>query len=239
MTERLPVNGTAAQLEAGDAYGAFATLLRDCYWHAPIGAVDDARLARLLATFGRPWSPEHAVATVAPRSRPRFAADTREAIPAHNECAYTERPPRLLALYCVANDSDGGAFFAIPGERLVARLGERYLPSLRGARYACRMSDAAPAFETALLRPTPTGERLVYTAVAAMGGGSAYTLVRAADACSAELLTRVRGLVDDPSLRHRHRWRAGDLLVLDNLRLLHGREAFGAGERVLRHVRIA
>jgi len=237
--ERFAVNGSAAQLAANDVYGVFSTLFRDSYYHAEIGAVDDDRLQQIIGLFGAPWSDEVPIMTVTKTDRPRFIADTEALIPAHNECAYTVNPPRLLALYCVDNQADGGAFFTVASASLTEAIGIEYLPSLRAARFACQMSGDAPSFETTIMRSTPSGEQIIFTTVTAMTGGLAYQLVYPVDAYSAQLLERLSTVVNDPANRCIHHWRKGDLIVIDNMRLMHGREAFAGGERTLRHLRIA
>ncbi|OED39566.1 hypothetical protein AB833_14870 [Chromatiales bacterium (ex Bugula neritina AB1)] len=232
-------NGSAEQLNNRDSYGVFATLFRDKYYHAQLGELTDSQLQHTLSLFGAPWDEAASLMTVARSDNPKFIADTEHLIPAHNECAYTETPPRLLALYCVDNSATDGAFYTVDAADFVDQLGQQYLPSLRGARFSCKMSDDAHAIGTTLIRQTDIGEQLVFTSVAAMTGKSAYQLVNAIDEYSGTVVDHLTEVVNDPKHRRRHLWRKGDLIVIDNLRLMHGREAFSGGCRELRHVRLA
>ena len=237
--QRFAPNGSAEQLAANDVYGIFSTLFRDSYYHAQIGAVDDARLQRIVSIFGAPWNDAARVMTIAKADAPRFIGETEDMIPAHNECAYTLSPPRLLALYCVENASNDGAFFTVAPGELGDSIGAEYGPSLLRARFSCQMSAEIPAFETTLVRETAIGRRLVFTSVEAMTGQPLSRLTMPVDAHSGTVIQRIRTVLNDPRNRRRHVWKAGDLLVIDNLRLMHGREAFSGGARVLRHLRLA
>jgi len=236
--ERLHPNGTAEQLAANDVYGVFSTLFRDSYYLADIGEVNDSRLQEITDLFGARWN-DNPVITVAKKEKPQFITGTEQMIPAHNECAYTQQPPRLLALYCVENTTEGGAFFAVSPEQLINKIGDEYLPSLRDARFSCQMSNDAAAFETTLLRSTAAGEQVIFTSIDSMTGSSTYRLTSPVDSFSSKVIPRLSSVLNDPENRHRHNWRKGDFLVIDNLRLMHGREAFNGGERVLRHIRVA
>lgn len=236
---RFAPNGTAEQLAARDVYGVFSTLFRDSYYHAQIGAVDDARLQQIVSIFGAPWSDSSPMVTIAKAEKPRFIGETEDMIPAHNECAYMPSPPRLLALYCVENASNDGAFFTVAPGDLTGQIGAEYGPSLLRARFACQMAAEVPAFETNLVRETAIGRRLIFTSVKAMTGQSVYRLTMPVDAYSQKVVERIHTVLNDPRNRRRHIWKAGDLLVIDNLRLMHGREAFSGGKRVLRHLRLA
>jgi len=236
--ERLPINGTAEQLAANDVYGIFSTLFRDSYYHADIGEVSDSRLEQITNLFGARWN-DNPVMTIAKVPKPQFIAGTEQLIPAHNECAYTVRPPRLLALYCVENTAQDGAFFAVSPAHLINKIGQEYLPSLRNARYTCQMSNDTEAFETTLMRNTPAGEQIIFTSIAAMDGKSPFKLISPSDAYSESLVPKLTQVLNDPGNRSRHMWRKGDLIVVDNLRLMHGREAFGGGDRILRHIRLS
>jgi len=237
--QRFAPNGSAEQLAANDVYGIYSTLFRDSYYHARIGVVDDARLERIVSIFGAPWNDAARVMTIAKADAPRFIGETEQMIPAHNECAYTKAPPRLLALYCVENDSTDGAFFTVAPGELMDQIGAEYGPSLLHARFACQMTAEAPAFETTLVRETAIGRRLIFTSVEAMTGQPLYRLIAPVDGHSGGVTHRIRTVLNDPRNRRRHVWQAGDLLVIDNLRLMHGREAFSGGSRVLRHLRLA
>lgn len=71
---------------------------------------------------------------------------------------------------------------------------------------------------------------------------SEHTTVRINELPRAEgeaLIAELRAAIADPAIGYRHRWRAGDLLVWDNVMLQHAREPFDATQRrTLRRVPI-
>lgn len=237
MSAPLAPNGHRALFHDHDLYGIFSILFRDGYFLAAIGGTSDEALRQITRFFGTAWHEEAAVMTIEKKEDARFVGHSDGLIEAHNECAYTARPPRLLALYCVENEAENGAFFVVDPVALMPAIGERYLPSLRRARYACRATPDMTPVETTLMRQTAIGERIVFSSIGAAGGTSIYSLAAPVDGHSASLVPHLGTVLNDPANRRTHRWRRGDFLVIDNLRLMHGREAF-SGHRVLRHLRL-
>jgi len=85
---------------------------------------------------------------------------------------------------------------------------------------------------------TEIGEQIVYSSIGASQNHSIYSLQEAHDQYSTHLVSRLNHVLNDPKNRRQHRWQAGDLLVIDNLRMMHGRERFDGGRRTLRHHRL-
>ena len=237
MSTTLSPNGSRALFHAHDLYGLFSILLRDGYFLANIGEASDETVQQIARFFGTAWHEDAAMMTIEKQEDARFVGHTDGLIEAHNECAYAPNPPRLLALYCVENEAENGAFFVVDPVALMPAIGEQYLPSLRGARYACQVTADVEPFETTLMRRTALGERIVFSSIGAANGASIYTLKSPVDARSAPLVPHLASVLNDPANRRTHRWKRGDFLVVDNLRLMHGREAF-SGHRVLRHLRL-
>jgi len=237
MSTALTPNGHRDLFHAHDLYGIFATLFRDGYFLTNIGETSDELLQQIARFFGTAWHEDAAVMTIEKKEDPRFVGHSDGLIEAHNECAYAPRPPRLLALYCVENEAENGAFFVVDPVALMPAIGQHYLPSLRKARYACQVTrDVAPV-ETTLMRQTALGERIVFSSIGGAAGASIYSLTSPTDAHSASLVPHLNTVLNDPANRRTHRWQRGDFLVIDNLRLMHGREAF-SGRRILRHLRL-
>jgi len=237
MNTTLPPNGHRDLFHAHDLYGLFSILFRDGYFLADIGETSDESLQRIARFFGTAWHEDAAIMTIEKKEDPRFVGHSDGLIEAHNECAYAPRPPRLLALYCVENEAENGAFFVVDPVALMPVIGQHYLPSLRGARYTCQVTPETPPVQTTLMRRTALGERIVFSSIGAAGDASIYSLESPVDAHSATLVPRLAAVLNDPAHRRTHRWKRGDFLVIDNLRLMHGREAF-SGRRVLRHLRL-
>jgi len=237
MSTALSPNGNRDLFHTHDLYGLFAILFRDGYFLANIGETSDESLQQIARFFGTAWHEDAAIMTIEKKKNPRFVGHSDGLIEAHNECAYAASPPRLLALYCVENDAENGAFFVVDPVALLPAIGQHYLPSLRGARFTCQVTQDVAPFETTLMRRTALGERIVFSSIGAANGASIYGLKSPVDAHSATLIPHLAAVLNDPANRRTHRWQRGDFLVIDNLRLMHGREAFN-GHRTLRHLRL-
>jgi len=237
MSTALPPNGSRDLFQTHDLYRIFATLFRDGYFLANIGESSDEALRQISRFFGTAWHEDTAIMTIEKQKKPRFVGHSDGLIEAHNECAYAPHPPRLLVLYCVENDAENGAFFVVDPIGLLPTLGQQYLPSLRGAKYTCQVTQDVAPVEMTLMRQTAFGERIIFSSIGAATGASIYRLRLPVDTHSAHLVPRLNAVMNDPKNRRTHRWQRGDFLVIDNMRLMHGREAF-SGHRVLRHLRL-
>ncbi len=238
MTDFLSINGTPEQVSNGDVYGFFRTIFNDGYFLTNVGSIDDEQLLKIASLFGQPWNKAQPTLTVAKVEKPEFIAQTDSIIEAHNECAYSHTPPRLLLLYCVENETEGGNFFTVSPRDLIEEIGVEYVTSLRHAIFNCQVTPDTPPVAVPILRMTEIGEQIIYSSIGASVGDSIYSLTQAQDEYSAGLPNRLNQVLNDPKNRRQHRWQTGDLLIIDNLQMMHGRESFSGGNRTLRHLRL-
>ena len=191
--------------------------------------------------FGELWNPEYEILNIryAAAHAERSNALGRRALPAHCECAYELVPPRYVFLYCHGASRSRGMFYIVSMKEVLAHL-----------RAADRLALRTTPFKIRSPMSGVTAERLVVAGVD--GVGEVLVLLPpappAADApCIAPvsraragkaLLQRVARVACDPHLRIPHRWRRGDLAVIDNARFLHGRDGFAGRNRHLWHLRI-
>jgi taurine dioxygenase len=159
----------------------------------------------------------------------------------HQDFTWTV-PLRAISLYAIEVPDTGGDTIFFDSEAAVDRLD----PELRAQaaaheaihfdRYASgRANRSAEPLESRLpvLLPHPTSGRPILF----VNEQTVKTLV--GDGDTDALLQRLLATFDQPSLQYTHRWRAGDVIVWDNLSLQHARTAFPDSQaRTLRRVQI-
>jgi len=171
----------------------------------------------------------------------RTFADLPEAAPLHTDEAFRIFPPGFTMLHAVQPSIDGqGASLFLDGFELVRRLREESPDAVDLlTRIPIRFSRLHPEEDDFLLhgkmiRLDPEGE------ISAVRLGLHNISPPDCDECDVEpfynALRRVDRLVRDTSLRIVRRLEAGELVLVDNERVLHGRQAFDAsGGRHLRN----
>jgi len=166
----------------------------------------------------------------------------------HTDMSYTEVPPKASMLYALEVPATGGDTSFLDMYALYATL-----PSATRHRIAgLRVKHDGTFNSGGYLRQgvTPTDDLraspgalhpLVYTHPET--GRPALYLGRRRNAYidglslgdSEALLDELWSVVDDPSLRWTHHWRAGDLVLWDNRCTMHRRDAFDANARRILH----
>ncbi|MCP2298573.1 Taurine dioxygenase, alpha-ketoglutarate-dependent [Nocardia amikacinitolerans] len=158
----------------------------------------------------------------------------------HADSPFNAGPPvKYIGMYCVAAPDEGGesliamcdAFFQQAPDDLLDTMHEILV------EYRNRIADyykdhpgraEHPRVKPIQIDPDTGRRRLVIgftdpddptrTHDAAVVGYSADE--------SAELLRRIEAELHKPAVLYTHKWRAGEVMVLDNRRVLHGRAAF-------------
>ena len=171
-------------------------------------------------------------------NEPNSNAYTSLPLPSHTDLPYYELPPGFQFLFCLANGAEGGQSVVVDGFAIAERL----------------RRDDEKAFE--LLSRTPVMFRFTDSAsdysatspVIATDGAGRVTEIRFNTAVTEPFQVPVdrmdafyrayrkfMALSRDDGLRVRLRLSAGDLMVFDNRRVLHGRDGFrpGTGHRHL------
>ncbi|NRQ32849.1 TauD/TfdA family dioxygenase [Nonomuraea sp. NN258] len=173
------------------------------------------RFARLLGV-PRP-EPTGLVTDLSGRGEPRRGMDTGP-LALHTDRAGPPRPPRLLALRCVRAAAAGGDSVLANGHTVHARLRTSH-PGLVEELY----QDFH--FGTGRVYPVFTRDRRVHY--------NRHWIERGNQATGRPFSARTRAALDafdaalaDPGLTVELRLRPGDLLILDNTSILHGRTAF-------------
>ena len=119
-------------------------LVEKGYYLANTGAVcDPAELSGIADYFGGIWQ-NVGVQTIAPTSRPQFIAQTTDAIPPHNECAYATQPPRYLLLHCRENEVSGGEFYLLDGSAVAKSFSESVIRLFYHSQFQCLVDPNNP-----------------------------------------------------------------------------------------------
>lgn len=165
-------------------------------------------------------------------------ANTNLGLQPHTDNPYRDPVPTLQLLACLETDLEGGDSILVDGFAAVGRLQQQnssFFELLAGhcARFeyfghGVRLRAKKPVIELG-----PDGELLAIR----FNNRSAAALVDVPYAAMPGYygaLRRFAELVEDPELRQRFRMMPGDLFIVDNTRVLHGRTAFsGSGRRWL------
>jgi len=170
---------------------------------------------------------------------PNNLAYTSLALPLHTDLPNQEHIPGYQLLHCYRNDAQGGASHFADGFNICETLREQAPEAfslLSEVAIPWRFHDEAE--DIRYRRPiieTDQQQRLTGLAFNAhiadvpdMDGPTLYDFY----AAYRQLMLRIR----DPRYRIEHRMRPGEMVMFDNRRILHGREAFSASgsERDLR-----
>ena len=203
--------------------------------------ITEGQLLALGRQFGELWDPRHSMLSVrydAIAARRARGLD-REPLPPHCECAYELEPPRYILFHCDGASRAGGDFFLVRMHDVLARLRPSDRAALHATPYDVRSPlSGATAPRLLVSGIDGVGDVLVLLPIPPAGEKVIYTLPAGRDHASKLLLRRVAKAAADPSLRITHRWRRGDVAVVDNARFLHGRDGFTGTTRNLKHLRI-
>jgi len=166
---------------------------------------------------------------------PTNLAYTGLGLGAHTDNPYRDPTPTLQLLHCLASSADGGDNTLVDGFRVVQDLTPHDLELLatHPVRFRYADADAELETETAVISLDPRGD----TQAVHYNTRSAQPF-----ALPAELVGRYYGayqrfgrMLEAPQYRIQFKLEPGDLFIVDNMRVLHGRTAYAAtgGERHL------
>jgi L-asparagine oxygenase len=184
--------------------------------HCVIHAVDTGDVLDIAADLGRPQpDPRDGVLLKDIRPQPRHTANTNTlssrygmgAFPVHTEAAYLRKPPRFLLLYCIEPGCGGRTTVLLDGAAISSRLPEVRRPGTWVVKAGRR-----PFLCDVLWRRAQNQVGIRYDRECLFPCGPA--------ALAEEQL--IRSFVE-ASTPVTIEWARGQLLVIDNHRVLHGR----------------
>lgn len=180
---------------------------------------------------GRDWPrPRGPVVELVAREGSRYATQRAVAVPFHNDGVHLHDPTRYVLLWCDRPADGGGDTLVVRGDEVRAALAPGLAQRLREQPVTLRVGDHRT--QRPWLGPHPDdGDEVLSWFDPALADGAELEAGPDPDALVGGLR---RAIAAAP--RWRLAWRRGDLLVLDNLRTLHARDAYRGPRRLLRCV---
>jgi gamma-butyrobetaine hydroxylase len=166
---------------------------------------------------------------------PTNLAYTGLGLGAHTDNPYREPTPTLQLLHCLASSADGGENTLVDAFRVAQDLQRDDFELLARTPLRFRYADA----ETELEAETPVISLDARGEVQAVHyntrSAQAFRLPEDAVGRYYEAYLRFGRMLEEPAYRIQFKLGAGDLFIVDNLRVLHGRTGYAAtdGERHL------
>lgn len=163
-------------------------------------------------------------------------ADQSSAVPFHFDGLFGEPAPRYLFFVCQVAPPVGGQSVFCDTTRVLKKLSDEQRSLAAAVRVTCT-SETPPRTATfPLVGSHPEGgEPILRFAEPAPTGNVAVELEGLPEAARAGFLRELQAGLVDPAAIHEHTWQAGDMILADNMALLHGRRASADGR--LRHVK--
>jgi len=202
--------------------------------------LSDESLMQLLGHLGGPFHAGFPVMKIFPAPQPRGIAETSMGLEFHHECAYMQEPPRVVALYCRQNLATGGRLLLCDTGGVLAGLSASVLESMRATPFLNTVLPNNTAMP--LIRPMPRlqgEERFSFSAIGMNRSQLYFQPAPGFEAPGAKILEALRPVLADCPGRHEIEWHPGDLVVIDNMRVMHGRFGFEGAGRELAHIRLA
>jgi alpha-ketoglutarate-dependent taurine dioxygenase len=193
-----------------------------------------------LRRIGIAWKGELTPIIVKPIKKSKTVAQSSKRLEAHNECAYSREIPRFISLYCEKSQVEGGQFFIVEGNKVISLLGESFASAIKEAWFQCEHPRSGETFDTRLVRDISGISHLVYSAIGSLSGVESHFKLKPGQGKLASFLIKRLNYVLNSRENYRyHNWRAGDLVILDNYRFMHGRNGFEGEDRKLLHFRLS
>lgn len=161
---------------------------------------------------------------------------TNAALPLHTDCSGYSWPPNVMVFHCLQNEVAGGTSQYVDGANVIAQLREANPEALRiltqydvEFRLWSKKADTLSQYPPVILDPTGDLALLRYAnwTVQPLRTVPFDTVPRWYDAWRA-LAARVNA----PENRLSYRCKPGEILLINNHRVLHGRDAFDDGEGI-------
>lgn len=211
------------------------------------GGPDERALDEIMPELGKPV--EYGFGTKL-TLEPQEASDnlqfTTSGMPLHTDGPFNAGPPvKYIGMYCVTAPEVGGeslvasnaAFFEHAPADLLEIMDDiviEYRNRISGY-YKDRPAGSHPRVAPVQIDPE-TGERRLVIGLTdpddPMRTHDAV-VVGYGEAESAELLGRIKTVLHLPSVLYAHKWRVGEVMIMDNRRVIHGRAAFPGQPRKL------
>lgn len=164
---------------------------------------------------------------------------TTRGMPLHVDAAFNEGPPvKYIGMQCVMAPDTGGETLVASAAAFFEYAPDDLLDIMNGIVIEYRNRIAGYYKERAVgdhprvapVQTDPeTGEKRIVVGLTDPGDPLRThdaLVVGYTEAESAELLQRISTVLHQPSVLYSHAWQAGEVMILDNQKLVHGRAAF-------------
>jgi hypothetical protein len=160
------------------------------------------------------------ISTIAPEKGGKYFANSTYAQPMHTDEGHTSRFPRVATLFCAKQSSEGGDSILVPFEPLYESLKNKFAEnlSLLFDDKAITVNNIYGVESKSILLQLPE-DRV----------GITYSSIVQGLTCSASVYAMfdyITEYVHKPENQLRVKLKEGDLLILDNCRMLHARTKF-------------
>ncbi|GHE37963.1 hypothetical protein GCM10018785_04450 [Streptomyces longispororuber] len=213
------------------------------------GTLDESSFDALMGGLGEPV-PYHfgTKLTLEPHEDSGNVQFTTRAMPLHADAVFNGGPPvTYIGMRCVTAPAVGGETLVASAAAFFAHAPDDLLDAMSGIviEYRNRISgyykdgpEGGHPRVAPLQTDPDTGERRVVVGLTdpddPLRTHDALVVGRTEEE-SAELLRRIGAVLHRPSVLYAHAWQAGEVLILDNRKLVHGRAAFpGQPRRIVR-----
>jgi gamma-butyrobetaine dioxygenase len=158
-----------------------------------------------------------------------YRTQTASPVAPHNDGLFLPHRPRFIILYCVSPADDGGETFIVRGAAAAAALAADLRDFFASTPVEICLAETCATHRLLDEHPREAGPVFLFTDPSV---SDRCTLRVGGVPLGPAVIARVRDALGRVDVAHTQRWAAGDLLVVDNLRFLHGRQAY-TGRRVL------
>ncbi len=199
--------------------------------------VEEGMVCRLVSLFGYVRETNYGrLFDVRSEAKPVNMAFTSAGLGVHTDNPYRDPVPGLQLLHCLSADATGGASIVVDGFEAARRLKETAPEDyalLTRWRVPFRYRNATTDLQAR--RPLIEADEGGRPTAIAYNNRSIAPLDLPADVMPAfyRAYRRFSQILGDPDLAVRFEMAPGDLFVVDNRRVMHGREAFTSGTRHL------
>ena len=181
-----------------------------------LGPMTDSEYRELVGRLGHPWC-ETAVEM---RKDVRSYLCKPEAVPFHTDHPVAD----LMSWRCEIQDDSDGTQQMVDGKPALEACGARVRDVLTQVYAEVRVRGDSPPSRVPIVRATPNGDRLFFASWITPAEADAHSLA-AFGALRAEIERRTETQVQEVRLAE------GEVLVIDNGRMLHGRRALPPASR--------
>jgi hypothetical protein len=209
----------------------------DGFFTCNIGSLTDPELKSIIREVARleKGSSIGDITRVEVRSITEHQAFTSQDISFHSDGISHGVPPRYIVLYCENSPTQGGETLLARGSAIVKRMESNLYNFLLNTPIHIQIGENST---TRCLLVNNSDNNEMFFFFVDPGEITNCNLTVDGNLLNHQVLKEIRKLLMKPEIIcHIQRWRPCDLLIIDNYRMLHGRNSY-QGDRLLKHIPI-